>query len=298
MAAVTAGGLFDRLQTRSTTRSPASGQSPGAQGLFASARDVNDARQAITDLGQVFGSSNEVAALGQQLLLAESDPLPDDQRGVVLGGIAQATDRIRHVVSLPPSTSITLTSSVGQVPITILATGSSHPHVELVLTSQHLIFTRFTPRNGTCTVRSESTEVCDLTLESQNTTLKVPVQARSSGVSPLYVYLYPPGTPPGSRNPLAYDQDTVRSTAVSGAAVILIIVALLALVLWWGRDLRRGRRPKGMVPSPLATATSSGDPQVDSFFERDPPAMSPSGGGGGPMAETDIYGPPGREMRR
>ncbi|HET6874435.1 MAG TPA: hypothetical protein VFH70_06630, partial [Acidimicrobiales bacterium] len=115
-------------------------------------------------------------------------------------------------------------------------------------------------------------------------------------VFPLDVYLY------GGSQQLGHDQDTVRSTAVSAAAIVLIALALLGLAIWWVRDVRRGRRPKGMVPSPDAgLELETGDPDLDEFFNRAPPAygdgegsrdqhMSPSGAGAGPTPTTDEIG--------
>jgi hypothetical protein len=303
VSAVTATGLFSAIGPPQGTRylgnpNPPPGASLDTQG-------ITSARNSINDLAAVLGASPKVSTLNQQLLMAEAASLTVQQRRSILDGISAATRAVAHTVSLPPATSITLTSTKGQVPITILnQAGNVHPRVELMLRSPRLIFRPFSPRNGTCTVDTVTgTEVCTLTLFAQNTTLNVPVETRSSGVFPLRVDLYPPGTPVGSkRMPLVPSvQDTVRSTAVSGAAVILIAVALAALVLWWGRDLRRGRRPRGMVPSPVAR-----DAVVDDFFDRPPPDfgdgraedMSPSAAAAGRTLKTETYGrPDGRETR-
>lgn len=315
VSAVTASGLFDALGQPQGTRylaDPSPPQSTTLSSLMEYAGDIGDARTAIRDLGSVFSDQPaQVEALDRQLLMAESSYIIDGERRRVLDSINSATEKVAHAVSLPPATSITLTSTKGQIPITILTAPNLHPKIQLTLKSPRLIFRPFTPRNGTCSVIAEATEICTLSLVTQNTTLNIPVETRSSGVFPLDVYLYPPGTPINTTKQwLAHDQDTVRSTAVSGVAVIVIIVALLALVLWWGRDLRRGRRPKGMVPAPLAdpgdTEVTAGDPQVDGFFERPPPdfgngrgaAMSPSGAGAGPSTTTETYGLQGRETRK
>jgi hypothetical protein len=118
--------------------------------------------------------------------------------------------------------------------------------VELRLSSQRLIFHLFVPSDGKCRIPTPTSEVCDLILTTQNTTLKVPVETRSSGVFPLDVSLY---TTDGSQQ-LAYNRDTVRSTAVSGVGVVLIAVAIASLALWWARDLRHGRRARQLVPAP------------------------------------------------
>lgn len=297
--AVTASGLFGAVGDPQGTRylqNPAGNAStpPGWSGI-APARSAIDRMRAVLP-----SESTEVAAADRDLLLAESADITAAQRAALLAAVARITGRVEHAVTLPPSTTITLTSTRGAVPITILTAGNLHPTIELVLTSQRLIFRAFSPPSGTCTVLSEVREICTLSIKNQNTTLKVPVETRTSGVFPIDVYLYPPGSPNGSRW-LAHDQDTVRSTAVSGVALFLIGGALLALVLWWGRDLRRGRRPKGMVPAPSEPHVTHGDPRLDEFFQTRPPdygpgAMSPSGRRTGPSETTDTYGP-GRETR-
>jgi hypothetical protein len=293
--AETAAGLFGSVDVTQTTRSLVAGPGAGPDPVAPFADQIGGVRRGINNLEAVFGPSQLVDQLRQQLLLAESDPISDAARWRVFDAITKSTNQIDRLVSLPPATSITLTSTQGVVPITILTRGTVHPRVILKLTSPRLIFLRFVPRNGTCQVQSQTTEICDLTLVSHNTTLKVPVETRSSGVFPLLVAV------DGGNQTLKSVKYTVRSTAVSGVAVVLIIVALLALVLWWGRDLRRGRRPKDMVPAPVAEPAlngSLGDPDVDSFFDRPPPdfgAMSPSGGPAGPTGATETYGLSGRE---
>ena len=290
VSAGTASGLFDAVGVPQGTRSLTDTSTPTGGYSLPALNGITGVLSAVNDLSQVFGTNPQLAGLKKQVLLAESETITDDVRESVLLSIQKTAAVVNHAVSLPPESSITLTSTRGQVPITILTVGNLHPRVQLVLQSPHLIFLDFAPRGGTCQVFSETREVCTLSLVTQNTTLNVPVETRSSGVFPLEVYLYTPG---GGKE-LWYDKDTIRSTAVSGAAVIIIIVGLLALVLWWGRDLRRGRRPKGMVPAPNPDPDVVADPSIADFFDQPPPelgnrAMSPSAPAPGPRGtiETD-----------
>jgi hypothetical protein len=139
-----------------------------------------------------------------------------------------------------------LTSPKAQLPLTVLSAPSLRARVELRLSSQRLIFRQSFPPEGKCRVPTPTTEVCDLTLTTQNTTIKIPVESRSSGVFPLDVSLW---TPDGSQL-LARDRDTIRSTAVSGVGVVLIGMAVVSLGLWWARDLRHGRRARQLMPPP------------------------------------------------
>jgi hypothetical protein len=306
VSATTASALFSAAGAPQSSRalsSPNPAQSTAAQNLSLDADRIQRARAQIAELGRMFPSpanqASEVDILDRRLLLAETSSFTDAQRQSVLAGISDATSRVKKAVALPPDTSITLTSSKAEIPLTILTLGDLHPKVQLRLTSSRLIFRPFNPPNGDCAVVTDVTEICTLTLTTQNTTLKVPVETRSSGVFPLEVALFAPDTPLSDTTSLASSQDTLRSTAVSGVALIVIGVALFALVLWWGRDLRRGRRPKQMVPAPgvevepgppgtTGTTGTNGNGSV----ERPPPdpdgrGMSPSVSLTGPSSAKD-----------
>lgn len=152
-----------------------------------------------------------------------------------------------------------------------------HAKVQLELTSQRLIFRPAGLPGGSCSVPIPTREICTFSLEAQNTTLHVPVETRSSGVFPLVVDL----KSGNGMLSLARNRDTVRSTAVSGVGLVLIVVAVLSLAVWWGRDLRHGRRPRQLAPAPdseTAEEVEGGDdPVVREFFSSDPPQFDSSG---------------------
>jgi hypothetical protein len=261
LAPVTASRLFSSVQPASVQRSLVSGSPPvtgatvvgqaAAADLANDAPTVRQARRQINGLTAVLPPDSKntqgAATLDRELLTAESIDLTEEERGELLNHVIATSGRVMSEIRLPRASSITLTSTKGEIPLTILSLPSLHARVELRLTSQRLIFRRFTPPRGHCTVPTPTSEVCDLTLTSQNTTVKVPVEARSSGVFPLEVSLW---SPDGSEL-LARDRDTVRSTAVSGVGIVLIVLAILSLAIWWVRDLRHGRRPRSLVPAPI-----------------------------------------------
>lgn len=221
--------------------------------LSGDASSIRQARRQVDAVGSLFGSSpTDLTALGNELLVAESTSLTESKRHAVLRQVNSTASRLLRQISLPGSSSITLTATKGQLPITILSSSPYRPEVRLTLSSQRLIFHRFRPPGGSCAVPDPTKEICTFTLGSQNTTLKVPVETRSAGAFPLLVSLSAPDGLLMGKN-----QDTVRSTAVSGVGVILIAVAVLSLAIWWARDLRHGRRPRGMVPAPAAEPEST-----------------------------------------
>lgn len=246
--------------------------------LAAQAPNIQTARAQINAMSTVLAAQSSVSTsqLRLELLLAESTAVSDAQRKSILDSIGAEARRMMHQISLPAAGSVTLTANRGQLPITVLSAPSLRARVELRLTSQRLIFQPFNPPGGTCRIPTPTTEICTLSLTSQNTTLKVPVQTRSSGVFPLDVKLYSPG---GALE-LAHDRDTVRSTAVSGVGVVLIVVALVSLLVWWGRDLRHGRRPRRLAPPPATDPEEndiilSDDPVVHEFFAGPAPEYKP-----------------------
>jgi hypothetical protein len=212
-----------------------------------------------------------VAGIQDQLLVAESNEISEAERKAVIGAVSREATRDLGSVTLPGSSSITLTATKGQIPLTILSVAGTHAKVELRLSSQRLIFRPFDPGNGHCEVPTPTNEICQLTLAGQNTTLKVPVETRSSGVFPLDVSLWTPG----GGHQLALNRDTVRSTAVSNAGVILIVLAVASLAIWWARDLRHGRRARKLVPPPVFDEPQlSDDPAVRDFFDKPPPGYT------------------------
>jgi hypothetical protein len=279
---VTASGLFTAVPVASVQRSVAvpvpateASGSPGSEGtggsgaggstsstattiapglladvaaqLGADATTIRSARERLSGLGAILPQAPEQAqALDRDLLTSESSDLTERQRQSLLGVVFTASNQVTRLISLPRASSITLTSTKGEVPLTVLSAPSLRARVQLRLSSQRLIFHLSFPPGGKCRIPTPTSEVCDLTLTTQNTTIKVPVEARASGVFPIDVSLW---TPDGSQL-LARNRDTIRSTAVSGVGIILIAVAVVSLAIWWGRDLRYGRRARRLIPAP------------------------------------------------
>jgi hypothetical protein len=186
------------------------------------------------------------ADLRRRMLVAESGQLAPDQRSAVVGSALRAIHRIEGQIGLPGATSITLTSESATVPITIQSDPSLTVHVEVSLASTKLQFRHLVPADGTCQVLGSSAETCELTLHGAATTLRVPVETRTSGVFPLDVSLYAPG--PAAL--LATERDTIRSTAVSFVGLVLMVGAGLFLGVWWFRNIRHGRRARRLIPPP------------------------------------------------
>jgi hypothetical protein len=257
-----------------------SGGGTGATAVLSSdAAKLRAARKSIEALEGMLptdssGSSPVSAQMRDQLLVAESGDISEGQRASLIAAVQREANKALGDVTLPGSSSITLTARKGQVPLTVLSLGGVHARVELRLSSQRLIFRAFDPPGGHCFSATPTSETCELTLAGQNTTIKVPVETRSSGVFPLDVSLWTPGG--GQR--LALNRDTVRSTAVSNAGVILIVLAIASLAIWWARDLRHGRRARKLIPPPVFDgAQLPADPAVGDFFDKPPPAYPGKG---------------------
>lgn len=266
--------------TKGTAPAGLSLAGPGGTGLSGDADRIREARRRVDAFQAVLSDQSTAEQLSKALLVAESTDVSAAQRRAILDAVISGSAGVLNQVTLPRSSSITLTSRRGQIPLTILSAGGLKAKVQLQLSSQRLIFRPFSPPGGACRVPTPTTEICDLVVTGQNTTLKVPVEARSSGVFPLDVSLWTPGG--GIR--LAKEQNTVRSTAVSGVGVILIILAVLSLGLWWGRDLRHGRRARRLVPAPPGPDEPElrlDDPVVREFFANPPPGYLQGGDGQG-----------------
>jgi hypothetical protein len=244
---VTATALFSGVAVKTLGGAPVARRLVSVRPVAAplsSASAILEARSRLAGLQAVVPAAAPTAGeLGRRLLLAESSDVGPGSRARLTSGVLAAIDSVRTSISLPGSTSITLTARKGSLPLSVLSTAPFHAHVELRLSSDKLIFEAFTPPGGTCTQPSSGTEVCQLLLASAINTVKVPVETRTSGVFTLQVTL---SSPDGSL-PLGSNRDTVRSTAVSGVGVVLIVLAFVGLAYWWIRNIRHGRRARQLI---------------------------------------------------
>jgi hypothetical protein len=280
---VTATGLFSGVAVKTlggslVTRHLVSARPTAAP--LSSAPAILEARSRLAGYQAVVPAAAPAAGgLGRRLLLAESSDVGPGPRARLTSGVLSAIDSVRTSISLPGSTSITLTARKGSLPLSVLSAASFHAHVELRLSSDKLIFEPFSPPGGTCTQPSSGTEVCQLVLATAANTIKVPVETRTSGVFTLQVTL---SSPDGSL-PLGSNRDTVRSTAVSGVGVVLIILAFVGLAYWWIRNIRHGRRARQLIEpvdpnaaEAVVEGTLSPPPQSPDPVAAAPPPAAPA----------------------
>ncbi len=287
---VTVAGLFARVPAQPPAANVAPGSSPsastvpvrrlqaGTAGPVPFATTLGDVGHRIDGLAGFLPSDTSLLArLRRQYLIAPSAGLSPALRAALLDSMNSAISGALSVVHLPGDISVTLTSLKATLPLVVNSDPGSSPHVRLVLDSPKLDFRPFRPSEGTCTVTGRSVETCLLVLRAPETVLRVPVEARTSGVFSLDVSL----TSPDGTLSLATARDTVRSTAVSFVGIVIIVASLLFLGIWWIRDIRSGRRPRELVARP-------GDDVDDDEDGGNPPG----GGGHGPGPPSAPPGPP------
>ena len=230
--------------TRPLVRSVAGAdQQPKSQPI-GDAAAIRAARRPVASLASLVpANSPTLAEIGRHILTSESADLTDRARPAQLAMANSLIDRLKSMVRLPGNQSITLTARQGLIPITILSSAPYPVRVRMEMTSQKLGFRALGPPGIDCT-QSGTSETCTVDLKAQNTTVRVPVLAKTAGVFSLTVAL---DSPDGALT-LATNQDTVRSTAASGVGVFLSLGAALLLAVWWVRNVVHGRRARQLVP--------------------------------------------------
>lgn len=204
----------------------------------ASAADVAAARAGIAAFASLVPSATaEVAVLQRDVLGGEARNLAAAARSTLLGAATAQIAAAGGQLSLPQGPIVDLTSSTGQVPITIASRSAVPLHVDLVLANPSLGL-RFPGGSSIPLVISRRTTVED-----------VEISSRTSGDFALRLTLV---TPVGAVA-VGHGNLTIRSTALSGLAVALSLGALALLVVWWIRSSRRRRRE-------LAAAGEGEDP--------------------------------------
>ena len=196
------------------------------------ATDLGEARRNLDSLGSVLGSGNPTSAvIEEQLLVAESSDLRTArQRDAYVAGAERQIQGQLNAIEMPEGRSFTLTARTGEIPVTFKNNTGSPVRVVVRIESDKLDF----PAGG----------LQELELTRLNTTQRFPVIARASGAFPIRITL----ESPDGHLVVGRARITVRSTAASGASLVVAMGAATFLAVWWGRNAMKGRRARGLVP--------------------------------------------------
>jgi hypothetical protein len=185
-------------------------------------------RNGIADL---FGASDPRVQRADHVLLTSLAAAWQDRSGRAharnqLAGIGELGREFLSRIKIPSASTVTLTSSRAQIPLTFRNDADRRVRIHLSLASSKLLFPDGTDR--------------DVELQpGKNQTVRIAVETRSSGTYPLSLTVTTAGG-----LPIQTSQVTVRSSFVSGVGVFLTVGALLFLAGWWGWDIRRRRRAR------------------------------------------------------
>jgi hypothetical protein len=187
---------------------------------------IRTARQHLASFaGAVKEDPAVMSPLSDSLLAAEAAGLGGPGRAAALSAFDRHFGRVLSAITLATEHTVTFTARTAAIPITVL---SSAPYpVSVVLTLQS---DKFTFPGGASR---------PLNLDRPTTPVRVQAQSRTSGDRiPVEVTLR---TPDGQLV-IARTTLTIHSTAISVVGIALTVVALLVLLMWWGRTWRRSRR--------------------------------------------------------
>jgi hypothetical protein len=161
----------------------------------------------------------------------------------LLTSISGSVDTYLKQVEVQPPSTITITSSKADIPISFRNTSHDDITVHLQLQSDRLLF-------------PEGAEQNIVLPGGHNTTVRVAVETRGSGTAPLLMTVTTPG---GLK--IGEAKIEVRSSFVSGVGIFLTVGAIVFLVLWWGWDIHRRRKKRSQEQHPTYRfAPPSGQP--------------------------------------
>jgi hypothetical protein len=256
--AVTTAQLFSHFPTPATCRSGCRTVPTGTSVPPVAAVRTQRARVDAFGLAAP-GARSVTVQLGDLVLAGESEGLRTSQQSEVLANAGAAVDAQLGQVAVEGGQSVTLTSSSGRIPVTVVSTAPYAISGTLVLNSDKLLFP-----NG---LTQWSTPV---TLLHRSNVVYVKVQARASGVFRLDISVLARD----SALRMATGELSVRSTSTSVVGIVLTVGAVAVLAVWWIRtSLRRraarraeeegddmGAGGRDDVPSPVGAASGDGPP--------------------------------------
>ncbi|MFN8027531.1 MAG: DUF6049 family protein [Acidimicrobiia bacterium] len=170
-------------------------------------------------------------ALASSVTSMWQNPVGRVKAAALVGGIGTSVNAYLSQIEIPAQTSITLTSSKADIPITMKNNGTTDVTVHVALQSDRLLF-------------PEGSELDVLLPHGKSTTVRIPVETRSAGTSRASMTVTAAGLPVG--DPV---QISVKSSFVSGVGLFLTIGAIVFLAVWWGWDIHR-RRKRGRAAHP------------------------------------------------
>jgi len=174
-------------------------------------------------------SSRVFDVVNENLLLSLGTGITNAQRNLAA---RDAIDKIRveiERVDPPPIGGVSLTSREATAPFSFRNRNDYPLRVEVRFLADKARFVDF-----------DDGETTTIVLEPGITTKEFRVQALAAGSFPLRIEMF---SPDGALALGAVDL-TMRSTAPSFVGVAVTVGAAVVLVVWWGRDLIRGRRRK------------------------------------------------------
>ena len=241
-----------RLRTATLTEGVASVDLAGADGILAGPEDplvrplvdggeVSDVetlarilaagRVDLASYRTIFGDGDVLADRAEALLdTMAADDVGDGTRDEALASVTAHIDDQLAGIEAPPLQRVTLTDREGLIQLVFSNDTGLPAEVLLVMRADRLVLPD--APDGTMHVR----------LEPDITRVELRVEARSSGDAPLDIRV----TSPDGRLAVAETRVAVRTTAVSGVGVVLMVGALAFLAVWWTRTIvreHRARRP-------------------------------------------------------
>jgi hypothetical protein len=183
-------------------------------------------------------------ALASSVAAAWTNPRGRANARQLLASITGVVSDYLGQIQVQPQSTVTITSSKAEIPVSFRNTGNDDITVHLRLESDRLLFP-----NGS--------NVDVLLPHQHNTTVRVAVETRGSGTAPVTLTVTTQGG-------LAVGKPTVikvRSTFVSGVGVFLTVSAVVFLVIWWGWDIHRRKKRHSRERHPtFRLAPPSGHP--------------------------------------
>jgi len=127
-------------------------------------------------------------------------------------------------IELPEKRTLTITSRENDIPVTIKKNTPEKIRVVVRISSARLLFPKGTS--------------FPIELVEENTTVTIPVKARTSGSFPISIEV----VSPSESIVVAEQTATVRSTTLSGTGVFIALGSAVFLMLWWASHYKKARK--------------------------------------------------------